>query len=90
MNNNDFCSKFYVYRFKDKNDNILYVGRTHDLKQRFKNHEHLTDNIITIEYIECQTETEMAIKEIYYINLYYNENSTNIRDVYDKPNDFWI
>ena len=29
-------NKFYVYRFKDKNDNILYVGRTHDLKQRFK------------------------------------------------------
>ena len=29
----------------------------------------------------------MAIKEIYYINLYYNENSTNVKDVYDKPND---
>lgn len=78
---------YYVYRFKDKNDNILYVGRTHGLKQRFRQHEHLTDNIITIEYIECQTETEMAIKEIYYINLYYNENSTNVKDVYDKPND---
>lgn len=78
---------YYVYRFKDKNDNILYVGRTHNLKQRFRNHEHLTDNIITIEYIKCDTETEMAIKEIYYINLYYNNDSTNIRDVYDKPND---
>ena len=80
-------NRYYVYRFKDKNDNILYVGRTHDLKQRFRQHEHLTDNIITIEYIECGTETEMAIKEIYYINLYYNNDSTNIRDVYDKPND---
>lgn len=80
-------NKFYVYRFKDKNDNILYVGKTHDLKQRFRNHEHLTDNVITIEYIECQTETEMTIKEIYYINLYYNENSTNVKDVYDKPSD---
>ena len=78
---------YYVYRFKDKNDNILYVGRTHNLKQRFRNHEHSTDNIITIEYIKCDTETEMAIKEIYYINLYYNNDSTNIRDVYDKPND---
>ena len=78
---------YYVYRFKDKNRSILYVGKTHNLKQRFRQHEHLTDSIITIEYIECQTETEMAIKEIYYINLYYNENSTNVRDVYDKPND---
>lgn len=80
-------NRYYVYRFKDKDDNILYVGRTHNLKQRFRNHEHLTDNIITIEYIECSTETEMAIKEIYYINLYYNNDSTNIRDVYAKPND---
>lgn len=86
---------YYVYRFKDKNGNILYVGRTHNLKQRFRQHEHLTNNIVTIEYIECNTETEMAIKEIYYINLYYNNDSTNIRDVYDKPsdlgfNDIWI
>lgn len=86
---------YYVYRFKDNNENILYVGKTHNLKQRFRQHEHLTDNIIKIEYIECLTDTDMTIKEIYYINLYYNENSTNVRDVYDKPsdlgfNDKWI
>lgn len=78
---------YYVYRFKDKNENILYVGKTHNLQKRFRQHKHLTDNIITIEYIECLTETDMTIKEIYYINLYYNENSTNIKDVYDKPSD---
>ena len=81
-------NKYYVYRFKDKNDNILYVGRTHDLKRRFYQHSHLTDNIVTIEYIECPTETDMVIKEIYYINLYFNEKSTNAKDVYDKPSDF--
>lgn len=88
-------NKYYVYRFKDKNDNILYVGRTHNLKKRFNQHSHLTDNIVTIEYIECAAETDMVIKEIYYINLYFNENSTNIKDIYDKPsdlgfNDKWI
>ena len=87
-------NKYYVYRFKDKNDNILYVGRTHDLKERFRNHQNLTDDIVTIEYIECSTETDMVIKEIYYINLYFNDASKNIKDVYDKPsewfNDEWI
>lgn len=82
-------NKYYVYRFKDKNDNILYVGRTHDLKQRFKNHQNLTDDIVTIEYIECSTETDMVIKEIYYINLYFNDDSKNIKDVYDRPNEWF-
>lgn len=79
---------YYVYRFKDKNDNIIYVGRTINLENRFKQHEHLTDIVKKIEYIECPTETDMVIKEIYYINLYFNENSTNIKDVYDKPTDY--
>jgi predicted GIY-YIG superfamily endonuclease len=80
--------KYYVYRFKDKEDNVIYVGRTHDLNQRFKQHEHLTDSVTNIEYIECLSETDMVIKEIYYINLYANENSTNVKDVYDKPTDY--
>lgn len=79
---------YYVYRFKDNKENILYVGRTHNLEQRFRQHEHLTDNITKIEYIECLSETDMVIKEIYYINLYINDNSTNVKDVYDKPIDY--
>ena len=80
--------KYYVYRFKDKDDTITYVGRTQDLNNRFKQHEHLTDKITKIEYIECSSETDMVIKEIYYINLYMNKNSTNVKDVYDKPTDY--
>ena len=79
---------YYVYRFKDKQENIIYVGRTHDLDQRFKQHEHLTDDVAKIEYIECVNETDMVIKEIYYINLYFNENSANIKDIYDRPIDY--
>lgn len=81
-------NNYYVYRFKDKQDNIVYVGRTHNLNKRFKQHAHLTENISTIEYIECINETDMVIKEIYYINLYFNENTTNKKDVYGTQIDY--
>ena len=74
--------KYYVYRFLNKQNIIVYVGRTGNLYQRFLQHEHLTNDIERIEYIECDSEAEMAWKEIYYINLYYNELRTNISDVY--------
>lgn len=71
-------NSYYVYRFKNKDDVIVYVGRTVNLKQRFLQHDHLTDEVKAIEYIECNTEADMIWKEIYYINLYYNKLSTNI------------
>lgn len=74
--------KYYVYRFLNKDNIITYVGRTVDLYKRFLQHDHLTDDVSKIEYIECDSEAEMAWKEIYYINLFYNDFSTNISDVY--------
>jgi len=74
--------KYYVYRFLNKDNIIIYAGRTIDLYKRFLQHNHLNNNISKIEYIECDSEAEMAWKEIYYINLYYNDLSTNISDVY--------
>ncbi len=50
----------------------------------FIQHYHLNEDVVKIEYIECQTEADMVWREIYYINLYYNEMSTNISDVYDN------
>lgn len=73
---------YYVYRFKNNKDIIIYVGKTINLENRFKQHEHLTSDVEKIEYIECSSEAEMVWKEIYYINLYYNELSKNILDVY--------
>ena len=70
-------NKFYVYRFINKDENIVYVGKTIDLKTRFRQHEYLTDDIIKIEYIECASEADMTWKEIYYINLYKNKDTTN-------------
>lgn len=63
---------------------VLYVGRTKKLHQRFIHHSHLNEDVAKIEYIECQTEADMVWREIYYINLYYSELSTNISNVYDK------
>lgn len=89
-------SNYYVYRFIDKNNNIVYVGRTINLARRFLNHSHLTDDIKKIEYIECATGGDMAWKEIYYINLFANENTTNDSELYSDGvtdlhlNDNWI
>ena len=74
--------KYYVYRFLNKDNVVTYVGRTTNLRQRFLQHEHLTNLVSKIEYIECDSEAEMAWKEIYYINLFYNDLSTNVSDVY--------
>ena len=34
--------KYYIYRFLDEEENILYIGRTNDLERRILA-EHFTD-----------------------------------------------
>ena len=91
---------FYVYRFLDKKKNIIYVGKSkQDLEQRFRGHLHLPDACYDltykIEYIECATESDMSIKEIYYINRFRHDGVFfNILDTMDAPmsvefNDKW-
>lgn len=91
---------YYVYRFLDKKRNIIYVGKSiQDLEQRFRGHLHLPDACYDltykIEYIECATESDMSIKEIYYINKYrHNGDFFNVLDMTDVPvsvvfNDKW-
>lgn len=85
----------FVYRFLNKDGTVIYVGKTINLKQRFSQHEHLTEDVKKIEYISCDLLADMAWKEIYYINLFYNKLSTNVSDVYEggvtdlKINDIW-
>ena len=82
---------FYVYRFLDKKKNIIYVGKSkQDLEQRFRGHLHLPDACYDlthkIEYIECSTESDMSIKEIYYINKYRHDGDFfNVLDTADVP-----
>lgn len=73
----------YLYRFLDKNNNILYIGKTsRSLLNRLKGHNHLPDkcykNINKIEYKEINNLSDLALLEIYYINTYlpqYNIDS---------------
>lgn len=91
---------YYVYRFLDKSKNVIYVGKSkQDLEQRFRGHSHLPEECYTqvykIEYIECSTESDMSIKEIYYINKYQSTNVFfNVLDTTGLPtsvefNDEW-
>ena len=74
--------EFYVYRFI-QDGLIVYVGRTTDLAKRFTRHERYSAGM-DVEYITCSSEAEMIWKEIYYINLFYNEKSLNVADVYTE------
>lgn len=66
---------YYVYRFLDKSQNVIYVGKSkQDLEIRFARHLHLPNEcyamVHKIQFISCKTESDMSIKEIYYINKY--------------------
>ena len=66
---------FYVYRFLDKSQNVIYVGKSKQvLELRFAGHLHLPKEcyamVHKIQFISCKTESDMSIKEIYYINKY--------------------
>ena len=66
---------YYVYRFLDKSQNVIYVGKSkQDLEIRFARHLHLPNEcyamVHKIQFISCETESDMSIKEIYYINKY--------------------
>lgn len=82
---------YYVYRFLDKKKNVIYVGKSkQDLELRFRGHKHLPDACYDltyrIEYIECSTESDMAIKEIYYINRFRHDGTFfNVLDTADVP-----
>lgn len=60
-----------VYRFLNDNDEIIYIGKAKDLKQRLKNHCHLPDKCYEerkiIEYISFDTEDEMDFAERYFV-----------------------
>jgi len=65
--------KFYVYKWVDSNENILYVGKTIDISNRTTQHiqdKKWIDNDTEIYYAELPNKTDMDIYEIYYINKY--------------------
>jgi len=83
-------NRFYIYRFLDKDNNIIYVGKTVDIHSRIYSHikkarsldttenEFLKyTNTYKIEYSEVESDYHMNIYEIHYICKYnppFNES----------------
>lgn len=69
---------FIVYKFLNDYNDVLYIGKTVNINQRmfthFGNSGHLGkdkyDQVTKIEYIICENNADMSIKEIYFINRY--------------------
>lgn len=78
-------SMFYVYRFLNKNFEVIYVGRTVNIKKRMSQHftkGHLPSEcykqVARIDYLELETKADMNIVELYFIGKYRPE--FNVRD----------
>lgn len=69
---------YRVYRLLDENNNILYIGKSKQMKQRVVNHlrgksnipKECCERIKRIEYLNFVTECDMNIFEIYAISYY--------------------
>ncbi len=68
---------FYLYKLVNKNQNVLYVGQTNNIKRRvyqqhFSNHGHLPDECYRetkyIYYMKCLSQSDLNIREEYLIN----------------------
>ena len=68
---------YYLYRFLDENEKVLYIGRTNDitrriLKEHFTENTHLSNEcylaVSAIEYAEFQNESEEVAYEAILIN----------------------
>jgi excinuclease UvrABC nuclease subunit len=82
----------YVYRFKDINNNIIYVGKTAQTLDR-RISQHLTKghlpkecyrNIARIEYQKYKTESDSLVMETYYITK-YNPKYNTLQKSRDLP-----
>ena len=60
-----------VYRFLNKDNEIIYVGKAKNLKNRLSGHKHLPDECykerMRIEYIKFNSEDDMNFAERYFI-----------------------
>lgn len=85
----NFRNSYYVYKFLDTNNNIIYIGQTNNIRRRieqehFTSMGHLTQecykNTNKVEYVELNNGDEMNIYERYLINIYnpkYNKALNN-------------
>lgn len=82
----------YCYRFKDINNNVIYVGKTVDINKRMAQHfggkGHLGKDcyksVAVIEYQKYKTESDALIYETYYITK-YSPKYNKLGQSRDKP-----
>ena len=75
--------KFYIYRYYNKNDEVIYVGLTaRPIAKRVKEHEveELQKETARIEYSTVESAADMRMYELFYINKY--KPKYNKRDLY--------
>ena len=62
---------YYVYKFLNIDDDVVYIGKTENLNSRMKSHNHLPTNvykeIVKIEYLDFKTKDDTELAEKYYI-----------------------
>lgn len=79
---------YCVYRLLDEEGNILYIGKSSQMKQRIMNHlrgrsnipNECCSNIKRVEYLEFKTEVDMDIFELYAISYFqppYNKEGVS-------------
>lgn len=77
--------EYYVYRFLDNSNKVIYTGRTYDLETRlFKHFGSRNQNLVkrnkktvNIEYVSFSKKTYCALYEIFLINLWTPEFNTD-------------
>ena len=82
-------NKYYIYRFLDEDDNILYIGRTNDIRRRiitehFTNNTHLCKECYIetakVEYSEFSNESEKVAYEAILINKFKPKYNIQFND----------
>ena len=93
---------FYVYRFINQDNQIIYVGRTVNITTRMSAHfgksGHLPidcyKSVARIDYLSVKTKNDMKIKELYYISKYKPQyNTADMHDTsltLNELEDAWV
>lgn len=73
-----------VYRFLNKDNEIIYIGKAVNLKNRITNHSHLPKECynerVKIEFVEFDTTDDMDFAERYYIMKFKPKYNTVLSD----------
>lgn len=71
---------YYVYKYINEKNEVLYVGQTIDLDRRFSEHKGRIWDLekSKILFAKCQNEADMCIYEMYYINKLKSKYNTSL------------